>query len=80
MTAARGFVGSEFLWMVKGWIHGGGGATLLLVVASMVLLGIRIVVFADTKFDAQQYTLRGGLMFEGGKKNNTRGIRPRINT
>lgn len=80
MTAARSFVGSEFVWMVKGWIHGGGGETLLLVVASMVLLGIRIVVFADTKFDAQQYTLRGGLMFEGEKKNNTRGIRPRINT
>lgn len=72
MTAARGFVGSEFLWIVKGWIHGGGGATLLLIVASMVLLGIRIGVFADSKFDARQYTLRGGLLF-GGKKRTKQG-------
>ena len=79
MTAARGFVGSEFLWMVKGWIHGGGGATLLLVVASMVLQGIQIGVCADTKFDARKYTLRGGLMF-GGKKEQNKGIWPRINT
>ena len=73
MTAARSFIGSEFLWMVKGWIHGGDGATLLLVVASMVLQGIRIGVCADTKFDARKYTLRGGLMFGGKKKNKTRG-------
>ena len=73
MTAARGYVGSEFLWMVKGWIHGGGGgATLLLVVASMVLQGIRIGVCADAKFDARKYTLRGGLMF-GGKKRTKQG-------